>query len=248
MAFKDLFSRQATDYARFRPSYPPQLFAWLAAACTDRRLAVDVGAGNGPAAAGLAPWFEHVIAVAPSDAQLGQGATSPRISYRTGAAEATGLDEGIADLVVAAQAFHWFDHPRFFAEVRRVTRPRGVLAFWCYGLAAITPALDAVVFELYEKLLGPYWEPERRLVESGYKTIAVPFDELDVPAFTMNATWSFAALVGYLRTWSPLKKYAHERGHDAVDLVLPRLERAWGDDTEHPHEVRWPLHLRAFRL
>ena len=66
--FKDLFSRQSADYARFRPTYPPVLFAWLAAQAPARRLAVDVGTGNGQAAVALAAHFERVIGVEPSAA------------------------------------------------------------------------------------------------------------------------------------------------------------------------------------
>ena len=51
--FKDLFSLQAADYARFRPVYPPELYAWLAAQAPARQLAVDVGTGNGQAAIAL---------------------------------------------------------------------------------------------------------------------------------------------------------------------------------------------------
>src|SRR4029079_18173978 len=107
----------------------------------------------------------------------------PRVQYRQAPAEALGLDDGCADLVVAGQAFHWFQQAPFFAEVRRVLRPGGVLALWCYGLMAITPAIDALVLELYQQELGPYWEPERKLVEEGYRQVAVPFTELAAPAF-----------------------------------------------------------------
>jgi SAM-dependent methyltransferase len=246
VGFKDLFSRQAGDYSRYRPTYPDGLFQWLAAAAPARRVAVDVGAGNGQAAVALAAHFERVIAVEPSDGQLANAVAAQRVEYRRGPAEATGITEESADLLTAAQAFHWFDHPRFFAEARRVVRPGGCLAVWCYGLAAITPEIDAAVYELYETYLGPYWEPERRLVEQGYKNVQVPFVELEPPSFDMRLTWDFEQLIGYLGTWSPLKRYQDERGENALEVVFPKLERAWGDIRERP--VIWPLSVRAFRL
>jgi SAM-dependent methyltransferase len=245
MAFKDLFSLQAAAYARFRPVYPPELFAWLASISPVRGLAVDVGTGNGQAAVALAPHFERVIGVEPSDEQRANAAPAPNVEYRRGTAEATGVDAASADLLTVAQAFHWFKHDAFFAEVRRVVRPGGCLAFWCYGLTAISPAVDAAVHHYYEDLLGPYWEPERKLVEQGYRDVAVPFDPIAVPPFAMQLSWTFDHLLGYLGTWSPRKRFQAEHGKDALELALPRLREAW--DAAGARPVAWPLSVRAFR-
>ena len=187
-----------------------------------------------------------MIGVEPSEGQLANAAPAARVEYRRGAAEATGLDDASADLLTVAQAFHWFKHAAFFAEVRRVVRPGGGLAFWCYGLAFITPAIDAAVHHYYEDLLGPYWEPERKLVEQGYRNVGVPFDEIGAPAFAMQLSWSLDHLLGYLGTWSPRKRFLAERGQDALEIALPGLRAAWGDAGERP--VSWPLSVRAFRL
>ena len=67
--------------------------------------------------------------------------------------------------------------------IPRLARPRAVLAVWCYGLTRIDPEVDAVVAELYETYLGPFWEPERRLVEGLYRDFqdkASLISELDV--------------------------------------------------------------------
>lgn len=244
--FKDLFSRQATDYARFRPTYPWTLFAWLAEQAPARALALDVATGNGQAAVGLSPHFERVIAVDPSEAQLGNATRGANIDYRCAPAEATGLGDGTVDLLAVAQAFHWFKPEAFFHEARRVIRPGGVLAIWCYAHLVITPEVDSVIHELYETYLGPYWDPARRLVETGYRDVAVPFTELAAPPFEMRFPWSFAQLAGYLGTWSPRPRYLTEHGQDAVEIVFPRLEQAWGTVAER--QVTWPLSVRAFRL
>src|SRR5438552_1354663 len=142
MTFKDLFSTQSADYARYRPSYPPALFSWLASVAPGRALAVDVATGSGQAALALAAHFAQVVAA-----------------------------DASADLLTAAQAFHWFRPDAFFADAARVLRPGGVLAVWSYGLTRITPAVDALVQHLYGDVLGSYWEPERRLVEEGYASV-----------------------------------------------------------------------------
>src|SRR5260221_519832 len=83
-------------------------------------------------------------------------------------------------------------------------RAGGGLAVWCYAKAEVTPAVDAVVEELYEGFLGAFWEPERRLVEKRYGDVTFPFPELAAPPFELRASWRLEQLVGYLGTWSAL--------------------------------------------
>jgi SAM-dependent methyltransferase len=246
VTFKDLFAEKAGDYARFRPTYPDALLLHLASQVPARSLAVDVGTGNGQVALALADHFERVVGLDPSEGQLASARPHPRVEYRQARAEATGLAGSSADLLTAGQAFHWFEQEAFFGEVRRVVRPGGALAVWCYPLMAITPEVDRLVFELYHDYLGPYWEPERRLVEDGYAKVSFPFEEIAAPPFEMQLGWSFEHLIGYISTWSPLKRYRRERGRDPVALMEPSLRGAWGDTAERP--VTWPLSLRVFRV
>jgi SAM-dependent methyltransferase len=246
MAPKDLFSRSAAGYARFRPKYPARLFDWLAEVAPARKVCIDVGTGNGQSAVELAQRFERVVAVDPSEAQLAKATEHARVTYRRGEAEATGVDAGAADLVAASQAFHWFDHPRFFDEVRRIARPGAVVAVWCYGIDRITPEIDAVVDELYSGYLGSSWEPERRLVEDLYRGVAFPFDELAPPRFEMEARWRLEHLVGYIETWSALGTYRKTHADDPMQVIVPKLERVWGDAGERL--VTWPVGMRAGRV
>lgn len=245
---KDLFSRDAAGYARFRPTYPAALFDWLASVAPSRQLAVDVGTGNGQTAVELGARFAKVIALDPSDAQLANAVAHARVEYRRAAAEATGVDAGSADLVASSQAFHWFDQPRFYEEVARVLRPGGVLAVWTYGLALITPEVDAVIAELYGPYLGESWEPERRLIETMYRDVAFPeaWRKVEAPPFEMRARWGIGHLIGYLETWSALATYRRVRGEDPMEVIGPKLERAWGEASER--EVTWRVGLRAFRV
>jgi SAM-dependent methyltransferase len=244
-SFKDLFSGHAAEYARFRPTYPPELFAWLAEASAGRGLAVDVGTGNGQAALGLAAHFEHVTGLDPSAEQIAQAHPDPKVDYRVAPAEATGLADASVDLLVAAQAFHWFDRGAFFGETARILRPGGVLALVSYVLSRISPPVDDLVHALYTSL-DRYWEPERRLVEDGYASVAVPFDEIPSPTFTMHSTWTVEDLIGYLGTWSALRNAVESTGEHPLEAFTPRLAAAWGD--AGPRDVVWPLAVRAFRV
>jgi SAM-dependent methyltransferase len=245
MTFKDLFSTQSADYARFRPSYPPALFSWLASVAPGRALAVDVATGNGQAALALAAHFAAVVGIDASAAQLSEAPAHANVAYRVGQAEVTGIADASADLLTAAQAFHWFRPDAFFAEAARVLRPGGVLAVWSYGLTRITPAVDALVQHLYGDVLGSYWEPERRLVEEGYASVKFPFTPIAAPPFEMALEWDLPALTGYLRTWSALRAYVRARGADPVVALEPELARAWGD--AGARTARWTLSVHASR-
>jgi SAM-dependent methyltransferase len=244
--FKDLFSRQSSDYARFRPSYPPALFELLAGKSPRRSLAWDCGTGNGQAAVELAGHFERVVATDPAQKQLERAKPHPGVTYLRASAESSGLEDSTVDLVTAAQAFHWFNQEEFFREVRRVASPGGLLAFWCYGLARISPEVDAVVSRLYAGTLGPYWEQERTLVDEGYRSVKLPFQELPAPRLEMRADWSLEHLLGYLGTWSALQAFVARQGRDPREAIREELKVAWGP--EPVRRVSWELGLRMARV
>ena len=174
--FHDHFSRVSSAYAAFRPRYPEVLFERVAALASGHASAWDCGTGSGQAALDLARYFEQVWGTDASAAQLAAALPHPRVHYRVARAEESGLLPGSVDLVTVAQALHWFDRPRFYDEVRRVVRPGGVLVAWCYDLMDIEPAIDAHIHEFYTRTVGPYWPPERSLVEARYETIEFPFE------------------------------------------------------------------------
>lgn len=246
-SFNDHFSTQADRYTQFRPSYGLSLFAFLASLVPRHELAWDCGTGSGQAAVALADSFLEVVATDPSARQIEHAQPHSRVRYLVARAEDTPLADASVDLVTVAQAVHWFDRPRFYQEVRRVGRAGSVLALWAYGLATISPEVDAVVERLYEPILGSYWPPERKLIEARYATIEFPFEELPAPPFEMTARWNLAQLVGYLGTWSSVEKYRAARGEDPLALVEGELRAAWGAP-EVERLVRWPLYLRVGRV
>jgi SAM-dependent methyltransferase len=233
-------------YAAHRPTYPARLFAELAARAPSADLAWDCATGNGQAAVGLAAHFRRVIATDASEAQVASATPHERVSYRVALAESSGLDSASVALVTVAQALHWLDLDRFFAEVRRVLVPRGVIAAWCYTLLEVDDRVDPLLRHFYEKTLGPYWAPERRLVDAGYRTIEFPFDEFDLPPLAIEQCLTLDQLAGYLRTWSATQRYAEERGRDPVPGLIDEIARVWGDHAAG-RPTRWPLSIRAGR-
>src|SRR5919204_639102 len=128
MTFKDHFSKQAAGYAKFRPRYPQELFNYLGSIAPSRQLAWDCATGNGQAAVGLASVFEHVIATDASEKQIANAQSHEIIEYRVAPAENSGIGSETIDLIMVAQALHWFDLDRFYAEARRVLKFDGRLA------------------------------------------------------------------------------------------------------------------------
>jgi SAM-dependent methyltransferase len=247
-AFADHFSPVAERYAAVRPTYPPELFAWLATLPARRERAWDVGTGSGQAAVTLAGHFAEVVATDAAAAQLARAVPHPRVRYRRAAAEASGLEAGAVDLVTVAQAVHWFDLDRFWAEVRRVAAPGGVVAVWTYHGVGLTPAIDRVVERFYGEVVGRYWPPERAAVEDGYRSLPFPFAEIAAPAFHIRQRWDLARVAGYLGTWSASRHWSDAHGGaDPVAEIAADLAAAWGDPAEE-REVVWPLGLRVGRV
>jgi SAM-dependent methyltransferase len=243
MMFKDYFSKQAPDYAIFRPGYPPELFDYLGTIAPSRQLAWDCGTGNGQAAIGLAAVFEGVIATDASEKQIANAQPHERVDYRVAPAENSALDSRTVDLIMVAQALHWFDPDRFYAEARRVLKAKGVLAASAYNLLHINPAIDAVVNRYYYEVVGSFWPPERKLVER-FTDLPFPFHEVDPPKFEMTAHWNLDHLLGYLRTWSATQRFIAASQGDPLDEIANELHAAWGN-AKQTRRVVWPLTLRV---
>jgi SAM-dependent methyltransferase len=242
---QDHFSTISSQYAASRPAYPRALYEWLARIAPGRDRAWDCACGNGQAARDLAGYFSHVIATDLSAEQLCEATPHPRIEYRVAVAESCGLPAGSCDVVTVAQALHWFELDRFYQEVRRVLRPGGVLAAWCYGAGSIAvDQADAVFQDFYHNVVGPYWQPERKLVEDGYSTLPFPQRELTAPIFEIELNWSLEQLMGYVRSWSATALYIRSRGSDPVPDLYSGLLRSWGDPRSC-QQVRWALSVRA---
>lgn len=246
MSAADHFSAQAAGYARHRPTYPQELFAWLVGQSAGRQLAWDCATGNGQAAVALAEHFDQVWATDLSAAQIAQASPHPRIHYRTAEATSSGLDAASCDLVSVAQALHWFCHEDFYAEVERVLKPGGLLAAWTYTLLRVDPAIDACIGRFYTAVIGPYWPAERRWVDLGYAGMPFPYPDIPAPAFEIRLEWTLADLLDYLRTWSASQAYLRQHGSDPTQAVAAELAAAWGA-AEQARTVTWPLRLRCGR-
>ena len=160
-------------------------------------------------------------------------------------AEASGLPDRSVQLVTVAQALHWFDFDAFYAEVRRVGVPGGVIAVWSYGACRAGADIDGPMRDFQEGTVGPYWSAGRKWVDEEYRTIPFPFKEVDAPHFELRQDWTLAQLGEYVKSWSAVAAYVRARGADPVAPLMERLGKAWGAERR---QVRWPLALRVGSL
>ena len=227
---KDRFSTASDAYRKFRPTYPAELYDYLWSRTPGRRRALDAGTGNGQVAMVLAEEFEEVVGMDISAAQIAEAPVAENVRYEVGRIEDCPLPDGSLDLITVAQAYHWFDFEAFGRVAHRLLKPGGRVAVWGYGLLRFGGAVDGVVDHLYDGVIGSHWDAERRHIDSGYRTVGFEFEEMEVGrAFSMEVEWKMEELMGYLGTWSGLKRYRQATGSDPLVDLREDLGNAWGD-------------------
>ncbi|KAK3000251.1 hypothetical protein RJ639_024074 [Escallonia herrerae] len=258
----DLFLKQAKQYSEGRPSYPHELFDFIASTTHTHDLAWDVGTGNGQAAASLAGIFKNVIATDTSLKQLEFAPKLPNVRYQCtppvmsmAELERDIAAEASVDLVTIAQALHWFDLPTFYQQLKWVLKvPNGVIAAWCYTVPEVNDNFDSVFLKFYKIDSKPYWDPARKLVDDKYKSIDFPFEPVDgfdhtgPFEFKSERLMSLEEFFTYIRSWSAYQT-AREKGVELLrDDVKEELKRAWTEDGIDHKVVKFPVHLRAGKV
>src|SRR5215469_3832071 len=142
----DVWTGKASSYDRVRPTPPPALLDLLTQliGMPHPTLVVEVGSGTGLSTAIWGERAERVIGIEPN-ADMRQEAVhkvedhpyAAQIEYREGVAHQTGLPDGCADIVTAAQSFHWMEPTATLAEIARILRPGGLFAAYDYDSAPI---------------------------------------------------------------------------------------------------------------
>lgn len=146
---KTRFTATVKYYDAYRPIYPDVLYSWVIAKAgiNPPDVVVDLGCGTGIATRVFAERGFKCFGIEPNEDMLVDAKSkSDDITFQKGDAEKTGLSDNFTNLVVSAQAFHWFDIPKTMTELKRILKPDGsVCAFW--NVRVKTPfALDFEVF------------------------------------------------------------------------------------------------------
>ncbi|WP_163399113.1 class I SAM-dependent methyltransferase [Flavobacterium fluviatile] len=242
---KDNFSKQATDYSKFRPQYPDEMIEYIISFVVNKFTALDVGTGNGQVAHKLSAYFKKVFATDISQKQLDNAIQAENIIYHNESAEKTFFENSLFDLIVVAQAVHWFDFDLFYKEIYRILKPEGIFAVLGYGLFSTNPDSDKILKHFYYDIVGTYWDSERKYLDENYATIPFPFEEIPAEKFQNQFIWTFEELVGYLQTWSSVQHYISKNNQNPIDLIYDDLKISW---QKNDMKVIFPLLLRIGKL
>ena len=225
---KDNFSIDSDKYAKYRPTYPKELYQFLYSKCSNNDKAWDCATGNGQVATELVTYFKEVKATDISWEQLKQAPALKNIDYSIQQAEETTFKNQTFNLITVGQAIHWFNFTQFFKEAKRCLAPNGVLAIFGYGLLHISSEIDLLIVEFYQDIIGPFWDEERKYIETEYQTIPFPFKELPTPNFSIELEWRVDDLLNYLNTWSAVKHFEKENKENPLQFIEGRLRKAYG--------------------
>ena len=217
---KDLFSEHSRLYQQARPTYPQALIEELLVHVPSYERAWDCGAGSGQLTQLLAPYFQEIIATDISQNQLDQAPRFANVNYLQQSAEQTDFPAQTFDLITVAQAIHWFDFDKFYAEVKRTLKPTGIFAAIGYGLLNVDDVdLNNRIGHIYTQTLDGFWDAERRYVDEHYQTIPFPFQEISMLSFKIELTWTGQQLWDYLNTWSAVKHYQKQHNMSPLEGI-----------------------------
>lgn len=157
------FGKAAADYGTFRAGFPDSLFGRLEAFGIGMRgqTIVDLGTGTGTLARGFARRGCVALGLDPDARMIAQareldGRAGVAVTYSQATAESTGLEAGIADVVIAGQCWHWFDRPRALAEASRILKSQGKLVIAHFDWLPLAGSVVEATEELI-KLHNPAW-------------------------------------------------------------------------------------------
>jgi ubiquinone/menaquinone biosynthesis C-methylase UbiE len=220
------FTSRVESYAKYRPSYPPELIELLRSECglTSEAVVADVGSGTGILSELLLKNGNEVIGVEPNDAMRNAGAelmrAYPKFRSVAASAEATTLPPASVDLITAGQAFHWFDAPAARSEFARVLKPNGfVVLIWNDRRLNSTAFLKD--YELFLKEFGTDYANVQQFDSASHIAsffAPMSFKQKDFPN---RQEFDFAGLKGRVLSTS----YTPEPGHAKFEPMMEALDK-----------------------
>lgn len=250
----------SSRYAAFRPQYTKALFEAVASRCSARQVLIDIGCGTGQAVQGLSPYFETVIGVDPSPTQIESAVQLPNAQYFVGGAEQfstvvkAAIPNVAADCVTCTQAVHWFDIPKFLAEVDRVLKPGGQLVIVNYPTCVVEPSLVGDRLHAMDRHLleNGFWPPERWHIDENYARLLPQFDEKTwgIPThevFPLASKMSLTRLGEYLSTWSGINRHRQANpNEDILENFLKDCREAGGPAVAEGEELTVNFSFNVF--
>ncbi len=232
------FDGLAEVYAAHRPSYPQEIMSALADRLAARgvpRFALDVGCGTGISTLALASVLPgwRIVGVEPNDDMRGEAeaacARHADVELAAAPAEALPGANGSVGLVAAAQAIHWFDRPRFFAEAARVLAPDGVLAI-LYNNRDNAAALLSTIEDKLEAIEPGYSRDYRdRDIPAMLRPLG-DFRDVERVAHRWYRPMTLEALASYFLSRSMMKSIVARIGEDGLREVVITAATPFAED------------------
>jgi ubiquinone/menaquinone biosynthesis C-methylase UbiE len=241
------FSSLSESYQKFRPSIPKLFFDFLFTTVYEQGRAWDCAAGTGQNSKALKAGFKNVAATDISSQMIKKAQRHSGINHCVAQSECACFKDQIFDLVLVAQAIHWFDLPMFYNEVKRVLKKDGIIAAVAYGFSSIEQSIDLILEKFRFQFLDPYWHPRAKMVFEGYQNLSFPFEEIEIEPIHLKIRWNMYELLGFMRTWSGVKKFIEDHNEDPVLKIVDVLEREWGNP-ESKKELTFPLYTRIGKV
>lgn len=227
MKSAERFSSRVANYVKFRPSYPDEAIAFLAAQFNSPSAVAcaDFGSGTGIFSGLLARRFAQVFGIEPN--QQMRAAAEHNLQHLTnftsvdGTAAFSGLPATSVDIVTAAQAFHWFDQDSFKQECRRILKPDGMVALIWNNRLTDTPFL-----QIYDKLLKQYATDYNEVNHQNISNVQLQqffSSGYTLQKFANQQMFDLHGLYGRLDSSS----YAPLPGSEAYEIVRKELQQAF---------------------
>ena len=222
------FSSRADNYARYRPDYPAAAVELLTTRCglSPTAVVADIGSGTGILTGRLLASGAQVFAVEPNDAMraVAEARFGGQVRFRSvrGTAEATTLPDASVDLLLAAQAFHWFDVAQARREALRVMRETA----WAALLWNERPPQPGAFLAEYEALLLRHAPEYARITASRAEEASMREflgGSMQLATFPNQQVLDFAGLEGRLLSSS----YAPEPGDPQFEPLMQGLREVF---------------------
>jgi SAM-dependent methyltransferase len=220
------FSNRVENYLKYRPTYPTAIIPLLESECglTPESVIADLGSGTGFLTELFLKVGNPVFGVEPNPEMRVAGekvlAKYPRFSSVNAAAEATGLTDHSIDLVVAGQAFHWFDRAAARPEFVRILKPGGWVVLAWNGYRVESSPMMAAYQDLVVRYGTDYSEVQREVVGCDVESFYAP-GSCKCARFEFQQTFDYEGLKGRLLSAS----YAPEPDHPNYDAMLSEVRK-----------------------
>ena len=243
-------------YSRYRPTYPKAVVGAITNYVTriggSLGLAVDVACGSGQSTFYLKESFEQVVGVDISKAQIEEANSKCKaeniddIKFRVGNGVDLPFENESVDMVTIAQALHWLDSDKFFAECKRVLKNKGCLAVYGYGnVHVVNGQCNALVSNFYRNSLKGCWHEARYHIDNEYRSIHLPLSNTHRIDMTMPYRTNLEAFIGYLSTWSGYQKYCEDHPDNTLLKDLNVAMRGILESNKQNHRSASGKHERS---